>query len=138
MKKREPVSSIMVKNVLFVNETDGLHDVIHIIKKNKIRHLPVKKGTVVTGIISSADLDRLTFGRLFDNQEGTDEAILEMLSVPQIMTQHPITVESDATIKDVAEIFTQKGFHALPVVDGDELVGIVTTTDIIKYMLEQY
>lgn len=138
MKKREPVSNIMIKNVLFVDETDGLQVAIDVIKKNKIRHLPVKKGNEVTGIISSADLDRLTFGRLFDNQEGADEAILEMLSVPQIMTEHPVTVQSDATIKDVAEIFTKEGFHALPVLDGSELVGIVTTTDIIKYMLEQY
>ena len=41
--------------------------------------------------------------------------------------------------KEAAEIFLEAEFHALPVVDADEkLVGIVTTTDLIKYLLEQY
>jgi CBS domain-containing protein len=95
-------------------------------------------GTHVSGIISATDINRLTFGSLFENQEGADEAVLEMLSIPQVMTSKPRTVNSEDSIKDVAEIFSKEQFHALPVVDGDELKGIVTTTDVIRYMLEQY
>ena len=42
------------------------------------------------------------------------------------------------TIKEVAEILASREFHALPVIDGTKLVGIVTTTDLIKYLLEQH
>jgi CBS domain-containing protein len=47
-------------------------------------------------------------------------------------------VSEDDSIKDVAEIFVNEEFHALPVVAGHELKGIVTTTDVIRYLLDQY
>lgn len=128
----------MTEEVAFVQETDKLADAVSIIRRKKIRHLPVMKGSVVSGIISATDINRLTFGSLFENQEGADEAVLEMLSIPQVMTSKPRSVNPDDSIKDVAEIFSKEQFHALPVIEGNELKGIVTTTDVIRYMLEQY
>jgi CBS domain-containing protein len=138
MKKREPVSHIMTKNVATINETDDLRKALKIVKEANIRHLPVVNGNQVTGIISSTDLNRLTFGGLFDNQETADEAVLDMLSIPQVMSANPTTVSSDTPIKDVAEIFTSESFHALPVVENGELAGIVTTTDMINYLKDMY
>ena len=53
------------------------------------------------------------------------------------MKKSIITVCTSNSIKDVAEILASKEFHALPVVDNNKLVGIVTTTDLIKYLLKQ-
>ena len=138
MKRREPISHIMTKNVYTANEEDRLHDVVQTIRNHKIHHLPIVKGNQITGIISSTDINRLSFGALFDNQEGADEAVFDMLTIPQVMTGRPETVSPDTTIKEVAEIFAKSGFHALPVAEGEELKGIVTTTDMIKYLLDQY
>ncbi len=138
MKQREPVSKIMTANVYYVQEHDTLRDAVATIQKNGIRHLPVLKGNTISGIISSADLNRLMFGSLFENQEGTNEAILDMLSIAQVMTKAPQTVGSHTPIKEVAEVLAGAEFHALPVVDEGELKGIVTTTDLLQYMLEQY
>lgn len=138
MKKREPISHIMTKSVVTVNQNDDLRKVVEKLKSNSIRHIPVVNGKVVVGIISRTDINRLTFGALFDGQEGVDEAILDMLSISQVMTSKPKTLPSDTIIKDLAEVFAKEDFHALPVVDNGELKGIVTTTDVIKYFLEQY
>ncbi len=138
MKKREPVSAIMTKDVISVSEKDSLETVVSIFKSKGIRHLPVKDGKKIVGIISRTDINRLTFGALFDNQEGVDAAILDMLTISQVMSDKPRTITSDTTIREVAEIFSEAEYHSLPVVDNDELKGIVTTTDVIKYMLEQY
>lgn len=138
MKKREPVSKIMTTDVYLVQETDKLQDAVQILRKHKIRHLPVMHGNHLSGIISRTDINRLTFGALFENQEGADEAVLEMLSIPQVMTSKPRSVSSHDSIKDVAEIFAKEEYHAMPVIDEGELKGIVTTTDVIAYMLEQY
>lgn len=139
MKRREPVSKIMTENVLTVQKNDDLHEVVELLNRNKIRHIPVVDGAEVIGIISRSDINRLTFGSLFDNQEGADEAVLTMLSIPQVMTGKPRLVTSDQSIKEVAEIFATEEFHALPVTDErGKLAGIVTTTDVIRYMLEQY
>jgi predicted transcriptional regulator len=138
MKRRESISHIMTKNVATVQVSDDLHDVIDLVKRNHIRHIPVLEGHDVVGIISSTDINRLTFSSLFENQEGADEAILEMLNSSQVMTQKPRTVDAALSIRDVAEILASEEYHALPVVENSQLVGIVTTTDVIKYMLEQY
>lgn len=138
MKRREPVSHIMTENLYSAREEDSLHHAVDLIRNHKIHHLPITKGNEISGIISSTDLNRLSFGGLFDNQEGSDEAVFEMLSIPQVMTEKPETVSPETTIKEVAEIFAKSGFHALPVAKDNELKGIVTTTDMIKYLLDQY
>ncbi len=138
MKKKEPVSHIMTSHVYAVHHDDTLANVVDIFRKHKIRHLPVLKGKAIAGIISSTDIDRLTFGALFEREDSTDQAMLEMLTIPHVMTSKLTTVTPDTSIKEVAEIFASAHFHALPVVEGEKLKGIVTTTDVIKYMLEQY
>ena len=138
MKKREPISHIMTKSVVTVNQNDNLKEVVTKLRSNSIRHIPVVNGKEVIGIISRTDINRLTFGALFDGQEGADEAILDMLSISQIMTSKPKTISSETIIKDLAEIFVKEEFHALPVVDNGQLKGIVTTTDVIRYLIEQY
>ncbi len=137
MKHSEPISAIMTREVHTVSLDQELSDVVKILKKYKIRHIPVTDDNEVVGIISRTDINRLTFGALLDNQDGVDEAILTMLSISQVMTHKPRLVKTDSSVKDVAEIFTREEFHALPVTDGNNnLVGIVTTKDIIGYLLE--
>ncbi len=130
-----PVTEIMTRDVISAQESNSLNKLVDLFKKHHIRHIPICKDGVVTGIVSRTDINRLTFGALFDEEEATDDAILTMLSIPQIMSINPKTVKPSASIKEVAEIFTKAEYHALPVVDKNKIVGIVTTTDIIKFML---
>jgi predicted transcriptional regulator len=51
------------------------------------------------------------------------------------MKEHPMFVNSEDSIKKVADILIKEEFHALPVLQDDILVGIVTTTDIIKHLI---
>ena len=61
-----------------------------------------------------------------------------MFTIEQVMAKNVISVPSTATIKQVSEFLAEQEFHALPVVDQGKLVGIVTTTDLIRYLVEQY
>jgi CBS domain-containing protein len=54
------------------------------------------------------------------------------------MVRNPQCIIPDTLIKDGAELFLKSEFHALPVVENKKLLGILTTTDLIKYLLEQY
>jgi len=140
MKKQVPVSTIMTSHVLSVNIEDNLREVKELINKHKIRHVPVVKGKKLIGIISRTDINRLTFSNYFDEQEDADDAVFEMLTISQVMTHKPKVVKQTATIKEVAELFAKSEFHALPVVsekDPAKLEGIVTTTDVIRYMLKK-
>jgi CBS domain-containing protein len=138
MKKREPVSHIMAKSVISVNKTQSLREVKSLLEREGIRHIPVVSGSELIGIISKTDITKLSFGSIFENQGSSEEAVLDLLSIEQLMTKHPKSVSSDTSIREVAEILANEEFHSLPVVDEGKIVGIVTSTDIIKYMLEQY
>jgi len=136
MKYPDPVSTIMTSNVKTVDINDSLYDAKSIMLRKKIRHLPVLNKTKLVGILSLTDIMRLSFGQVFVGQEDTDQAMMDMLNIEQIMREHPRTVDEKMTIEDVAKIFATEEFHALPVVGLKGLVGIITTTDLIKYFLK--
>ncbi|GAA4290012.1 CBS domain-containing protein [Aestuariibaculum suncheonense] len=129
----------MTTPVITLKENDNLDIAEHLFKANHIRHIPVVSGFYVKGMLSYSDLLRLSFADLAENQDDdTDILVYKMFKVKQVMTKNVLTVSSTSTIKEVAEIFTEHEFHALPVVDSNRLVGIVTTTDLIKYLLNHF
>ena len=142
MKKREPVTHIMSKNLHTLNLTNSLEEAEKAFKKHHVRHLPVVSGSELIGMLSLTDLARISFVDSFgDYNEGeseVDTAVYSMLSIEQVMAKKVETVDAESTIRDVAEILSKREYHALPVVEEGKLVGIVTTTDLIRYLLEQY
>ncbi|NJB35274.1 MULTISPECIES: CBS domain-containing protein [Flavobacteriaceae] len=139
MKKRVPVSEIMTRNVITLSTQDDLVTAEELFKKHHIRHIPVTEGEKVIGMMSYTDLMRISFADAIDEEEqDVDTMVYNMFTIEQVMVKDVISVQRSTTIRDVALFLSQKEFHALPVVDGDTLVGIVTTTDLINYLLEQY
>lgn len=139
MKKRTPVKDIMTSNVIALQTTDDLETAESLFKKNKIRHIPVVSGNQVIGMLSYTDLLRISFADATDEYETeVDTIVYNMFTIEQVMAKKLVTVTSETTIKEVAEILAEKEFHALPVLENGILVGIVTTTDLIKYLLDQY
>ncbi len=139
MKKRVPVTEIMTKNVLTLSTKDNLDKAEELFKKNNIRHLPITSGKKVVGMLSYTDLMRISFAdAVGDDEYDVDTTVYNMFSIEQVMAKNVISVTSQTTVQEVAEFLSKKEFHALPVVENDQLVGIVTTTDLIKYLLAQY
>ncbi len=137
MKKRTPVSKIMSSEVVTVNKTQSLNDVEVLLNEKKIRHIPVVSGKEVIGMISKVDLQKISFVNPVDGDQLTT-TIYNEFSIEQVMTKNLKVIQKDDTIHEVAEILYTSEFHSLPVLDGQELVGIVTTTDLIKFLLDQY
>jgi CBS domain-containing protein len=139
MKRREPITHIMSKNIITLNITDSLAVAENVMTENNIRHIPVVSGKKLVGMLSLTDLRRVSYVENFNgNNTGVDVAVNAMLTIPQVMVNNPDTITIEETVRDVAEILAKKEYHALPVLDGDTLVGMVTTTDLINYLLEQY
>lgn len=139
MKRREPVSRIMTTDVFTINVTTNLRDAEHEMKARNIRHVPVVSGEELIGMLSLTDLMRISFGDVYgESQTDVDSAIYDMLSLKQVMVSNPVSIEKDTTIKEAAEILSSKEFHALPVTDDGKLVGIVTSTDLIRFLIDLY
>jgi len=139
MKKRTPVSTIMTENVVTLNNGDNLSTAEKLFKKHHIRHIPViSSGNELKGMLSYTDLLRISFADEIEEENDIETIVYNMFTIEQVMAKSLITVSSTTTIQKVAEILAKNEFHALPVVDNKTLVGIVTTTDLIKYLLEQF
>lgn len=139
MKKRVPVSEIMTKNLVTLTVNNDLVTAEDVFKKHNIRHIPIVEGNGIIGMLSYTDLLRISFADAVDEHEQTvDTMVYNMFTISQVMAQDVVSVPSTTTIQQVAQFLTQKEFHALPVVDNGILVGIVTTTDLIKYLLTLY
>jgi CBS domain-containing protein len=139
MKRRTPISEIMTKEVITLNHTDDLETAERLFKSKKIRHIPVVSGEQIIGMLSYTDLLRISFAdAIDDDEESVDTVVYNMFTIEQVMAKNLVSVTSATLIKEVAEILSKKEFHALPVVDDNKLVGIVTTTDLINYLIEQF
>ncbi|MDG1822375.1 MAG: CBS domain-containing protein [Flavobacteriaceae bacterium] len=140
MKKRESVQHIMSAELVTLNLNDGLGKAEKLFKEHHVRHLPVVSADKIVGILSMTDLARISFVDSYDPNDFTvDTSVYSLFSLEQIMVRNPKCIPSTATIKEVAETFLDSEFHALPVVDTDKtLLGIVTTTDLIKYLVAMY
>ena len=132
------ISEIMTKNIIALNRDDDLEKAEMLFKRNKIRHIPVVAEEVIIGMLSYTDLLRISFAdAVYETEEEVDTLVYNMFTIDQVMAKNVVTVSSTATIKEVAKILAENEFHALPVVDDGRLVGIVTTTDLIYYLLKQ-
>ena len=139
MKRLEPISKIMTRELITLSLSDDLYTAEKLFKKHHIRHIPIVENEHIIGMLSYSDLKRISFLDSYDAHEvEIDNAIYDILSIQQLMVKNLVKVNSSITIKSVAEILATNEFHALPVVENDILVGIVTTTDLLKYLLKQY
>lgn len=137
MKKRTPVSKIMTSEPITVNTTNNISDVLKIFENNNIHHLPVVSGDALIGMISKTDLERISYVTGVQNGKAAS-AVYDMLSIEEVMTKQVETIPAEGQIKEAAELLAQGTFHALPVIEDNAVKGIVTTTDVLNYLLEQY
>ena len=139
MKKRMPIATIMTKDLITVNHSDDLTTAEILFKRHNIRHIPVVDGKEIIGMLSYTDLLRISYAdAVYEYETEVDTMVYNMFTIEQVMAKTLVKVSPQTTIKEVAELLSEKEFHALPVVDNNELVGIVTTTDLINYLLDQY
>ena len=137
MKKRTPISKIMSNDIITINKTQSIREVSEIIRDKNIRHVPVVSGEKIIGMLSKVDLQKISFVNTVDGDELTT-ALYDGLNIEQVMTKDVKVVQKNDTIYDVATILSKNEFHSLPVLENEKLVGIVTTTDLIKYLVDKY
>lgn len=130
-----PVKTLMTTNLITVNPGDKLIKIQEIFEKNKIHHIPVVSYKQIVGIVSKTDF--VYFMRGFSRNEEdrfVNEARLRAYKAEDIMTKGLAKLTPDQRINVALEIFMENRFHAIPVLDeaSGELVGIITTFDIIK------
>jgi predicted transcriptional regulator len=130
-----PVSEIMTHNPVTIAPEETLKVAEEIFRLYNIHHIPVVFEGVLVGLLSKSDFSFFT--RAFAD-ENYDEILLDVklqnYKVKSIMTTGLGKLEADDRINVALEIFKQNFIHALPVVEGDRIIGMVTTLDIIQHL----
>ena len=133
MNVNDPVSTIMTRTVVVANQFHNFSEVLELFSKHGMHHLPVVDGhNSIIGMISSNDLMKLFYNSKYKDMKFNSEEIDKAINIPELMTPHPIVITSKDTIKHAAKIFADNSFQCLPVVDGGQLVGIVTVKDLAQ------
>lgn len=131
----------MSTGLITLHHGDPISKARKLIREHGVHHIPVVTGHEIIGIISASDILRVSFGDAFGADERAVDATLDhTMSIEQLMNKSPRTLRKDASIRDAAEILSKGEFHSVPIVDIDQktLVGMVTSTDLIRYLLEQF
>jgi CBS domain-containing protein len=117
------VRDIMAKNVKTVRTDDSAHDAVVKMNKFDVGSVIVTNNNRAVGIITSKNiLSRIVESRL-------DASTVR---AKDIMSSPLITIEPDAPIEDAAKLMAQKRIKKVAVMDKDKIIGIVSTSDIVK------
>jgi len=139
MKKNDPISKIMSTEVVSVHLGQKLSDVRHIICESKIHHVPVVDGKKLVGLISFTDLMKLNIVISGADERTVDAIVDQQFTIQDVMVTKLTTLSNASTVREASQILAEGNFHSLPVVDQQQqIVGIVTMTDLIQYLNDQY
>ncbi len=133
------VSDIMTAKPISIHQNGTLRQALELMEANHCRHLPVMNSdNQLVGIISDRDCRTALNSPHILRERWQDEQLVQTLRVRSIMTPAPIAIEPDAEAIEAARLMLNNHISSLPVILGETLVGIVTTSDILVAFMEIY
>jgi len=128
------VRDFMTTDLMTVQETDTLLDATMFFVRSTFRHLPVVRDRQLVGIITERDVKQYAPSVLSGISAEEYNSIMETTTISRVMTRTPLTVRPDQSVLEAAKLLYAKRLGCLPVVQDSELVGIITTTDMLKVL----
>lgn len=129
MNTEIPVKRIKTSKIIYVTSGDTMLKVEEIFETFNIHHILVVDNEILMGVISKNDLLSIYKNAVSNGQMPNRSQIL----AKEIMTENPITLDTEDTIGLAADIILSNQVHSIPILNGDQLAGIITNHDIIKY-----
>ena len=130
------VKELMQTNVFTVTPDDKVDRVFFLIHYEKIRHLPVVEKSRVVGIVSDRDLYKALGPRTRSRVVAKDDAKTSLYVIPKrvkhMMRRGVLTIAPEANVAEAASLMSRRKIGALPVVKRHKLVGILTSTDLLR------
>lgn len=130
------VKEIMSKNPITIAPNAKLRSVNMLMKINQIRHVPVVKSGRLIGIVTEKDIRHAMIPDKIPGKIVPKGWNLDHLTVKDIMSKNAITISQGARVEDAARIIYGNKIGALPVLDNDKLVGIISVMDLLGVFIE--
>ena len=132
--KKGTVREIMMSAPVTIAPDDTLDLANDVISLGRIRHIPVVADGKLVGLLSERDLIGAAANRIFGLKQKSRSALLKSELVKNIMKKRVVTVAPDTPIREAARLMADKKIGCVPVLSKGALVGLVTTTNILRYL----
>jgi acetoin utilization protein AcuB len=126
----------MSRQVITVTPETQITKAHKLMAQEKIQQLPVVKNGRLVGILSERDILKAYPSSATTLSVWEITSLIERIKVKEIMIKDVLTVQEDAPIEAAARLMLDHKVSSLPVLKGEELVGIITETDLFNMMLE--
>lgn len=138
VRTNTPIRELMTEKSISLTPQMKISEAAALFTEHGIHHLPVVSGDKLVGMFSQSDLLRLDYSAALDQDSRSVLALLDATkTIKDVMTTTIVTTKENETVRDAALKLCGGNFHALPVVDADsKLLGIVTSSDMLKYLAE--
>ena len=133
--REQVVADIMTKEPVTLGPEDSLMEALEVMRRHRIRRLPVVVGDRLVGLLAEGDVKRAQPSILSSNQEEFDR-VMQDTQVSRVMIREPVTVTADTSLLVAAQTLHRTKFGTLPVVDGEQLIGILTDADLLRVLIE--
>jgi CBS domain-containing protein len=130
------VRDIMQTKIVTISVTERLSTVEDIMTLGRVRHMPVVHAGKLVGVLSQRDLLRASLSELGSFGTEARRAFLRDIEIEHVMSTPPITIGPDASVHLAARLMADERIGCLPVVEADELVGLVTETDVLQWVAD--
>ena len=131
------VHELMTKKVIALKANEPLSRAPELMDSLGVRHLPVTDGAGdLVGLLSQRDLMRHSIEGQPEIPLSTQEAVLDQTKVGDVMIQSPECVEADTELTFAAQLMLEYKYGCVPVVEGQQLVGILTESDFVRLVAE--
>ncbi len=129
------VRDLMIKNVVTIGAEDSIKNAIQKMIAGKFRRIPVLADGKLIGIITDRDIRQALNSPVIMHERSYDDYLLNTVKVASSMTYQPLSIGPDEDIHTAAELMEQRMIGGLPVVEGSALVGIITLSDLISFLI---
>ena len=131
------LSEIMSRGLITVDKNASLRRARRILDQHRIRHLLVMDGKRLVGIVTDRDLRQAAPSSKSPLTTSEREEFMDELKVVEVMSRKLITASPDTTVREAARVMVSEKIGCLPVVNGNQLVGIVTETDLLEMLVRE-
>jgi CBS domain-containing protein len=130
------VRDFMTTDITTLQESDTLLDAAIVFVRSSFRHLPVLRDKQLVGIITERDVKQFAPSLLGRTSADEYNQIMETTPISRVMSRELMTLRPDQSMSEAAEILHSKRIGCLPVVEEGELVGLITTTDLVGLLIQ--
>lgn len=129
------VREFMTTDLTSLQETASLLEAMLVFMRSRFRHLPVLRDKQLVGIVTERDVKQYVPSLMAHSGADDYNQVMEATPIARVMTRDPVTVRPDQPVFEAASTLYNRRFGCLPVVESGELVGIITTVDMLGLLV---